>query len=77
MTKIHDSGEGAERLRVDSYYNGIAYNVTLGGDGSPLRNVFLQGDDAIEFCADWRALEKTSLDRTTREIILLLIDPYL
>ncbi len=77
MTTIHDSGEGRERLRVDSYNNGIAYNVTLGGDGSPLRNVFLQGDDAIEFRADWNALERARPDRQTRNIILSLVDPYL
>ena len=74
---IHTSGHGAAHLRVDSYHNGAAYNVSFGEAGSPMLNVFLQDDDAAQFRADWDAAEADDPERETAEIIRHLLDDHL
>lgn len=74
---IHDSGDGSERIRVDSYFNGGAYNVSFGQAGTPMRNVFLQGDDAAEFRDQFDAWETREPETPSRDIWSALIDPYL
>lgn len=77
FTTIHTSGTGSEKLTVDSYYNGAAYNFNFGCAGSPMRNVFLQGDDALQIREDFDRWETECPKKATREIWQELIDPYL
>jgi len=42
---------------VDSYSNGTAYNVCFGEAGTPMRNVFVQGGDAVELSDRIEAME--------------------
>jgi hypothetical protein len=74
---IHQSGEGAELLRVTSYGNGLSYAFNLGEGGSPSRDLFLQGDDASELRDAFAAMETAFPDKLTRDIWLELIDNYL
>ena len=77
FVNIHTSGQGSEKLAVDSYYNGLAYNFSFGEAGSPMRNVYLQGDDAAYTRERFDHWEAKSPDKPTREIWLTLIDDYL
>jgi len=74
---IHDSGEGAERLRVDSYDNGTAYNVSFGEAGSPMRNIYFHGDHATALRETFDAIEAINPDKPTRDVWFDALDPYL
>ena len=74
---IHKSGTGSEKLQIDSFYNGGAYNVSFGEAGSPMRNLFFQGDDALQLRDDFDAMESANVEISAREIWLRAIDPYL
>lgn len=74
---IHESGAGAERLEVVSYGNGLSYDFRFGQAGSPMRNVFLQGDDALQIRDEFDAWEEREPEAPPRDIWLNLIDPYL
>lgn len=74
---IHKSGTGGEQFTVDSYHNGLAYNFSFGCAGTPMRNVYLQGDDAAQIRDEFDALESDDPERESRDIWLELIDPYL
>lgn len=76
MTKIHDSGKGAERIRVDSYHNGLAYNIFFGEFRSPMRNVFLQGDDAAAFRDQWGEVSAGQPGRDDHDIISDIMSDY-
>lgn len=74
---IHDSGEGSDRFRIDSWYNGGSYNFRFGQAGSPMRNLFLQGDDATQIRDAFDHLETLKPDTPTRDVWLEILDPYL
>ena len=74
---IHESGRGPNALRVDSWHNGSAYAIHLGGAGSPMRSLFMQGDDAIELRASFDGAEEFWPEKPTREIWLHTVEPYL
>lgn len=74
---IHTSGVGADKLEVVSHGNGLAYCFNIGEAGAPMRNVFLQGDDALQMRDEFDALEEIEPDTPSREIWLRLLDPYL
>lgn len=74
---IHKSGTGGDKFVVDSYYNGGAYNFSFGGDGSCLRNIFLQGDDAAEIRKEFDLWRNVEPKKPYRDIWLSLIDLYL
>lgn len=75
--RIHDSGQGGERLRVTSYGNGTAYNVEFGEAGAPTRNLYFQGDDATELSNELDALEQLFPETPTRDLWMLALDPYM
>lgn len=77
MITIHESGNGADKFKVISYNNGLAYNFCFGEGGSPSRNIFLQGDDAIQIREQFDVAETLNPDKLTREIWFELLDPYL
>lgn len=77
FAKIHESGEGSDKLTVDSYWNGAAYNFSFGQAGTPMRNVFLQGDDAAQIRAEYDTREAQEPETLCRDIWLDLLDPYL
>ncbi len=74
---IHKSGTGSEKLKVDSFYNGGAYNVSFGEAGSPMRNLFFQGDEATILRDEFDTLEQLNPEISAREIWLRVVDPYL
>lgn len=74
---IHKSGAGADKFEVVSYGNGLAYNFMFGEAGSPMRNVYLQGDDALQIRDEFDAWEEREPEKLTRDIWLDLLDPYL
>jgi hypothetical protein len=74
---IHDSGTAGDRLQVDSWFNGLAYNFHFGEAGSPMRNVYLQGDDATAIRDEFDAMEGANPEMESRDIWLTLLDPYL
>lgn len=76
FVNIHESGTGSEKFQVDSYYNGLAYNFSFGQAGTPMRNIFLQGDDAVSIRDDFDAWESREPEKPNRDIWLALIDPY-
>lgn len=77
FVSIHDSGQGGGRLRVDSYFNGLAYNFSFGEAGSPMRNIYLQGDDAAHIRAEFDAWENREPEKPSRHIWLEILGPYL
>lgn len=77
MIVIHQSGEGADKFIVRSYHNGLSLNFEFGAAGSPMRNVFLQGEDASRIREEFDEQEKTFPDKESRQVWLDLIDPYL
>ena len=74
---IHESGSGRDKFRVLSYGNGFAYNFEFGEAGSPIYNIFLQGDDAIDVCNMFDSLEKNEPETDSRNLWMRVIDPYL
>lgn len=74
---VHDSGSGRDRVRVESYGNGIGYTVVLGEDAAPLLDVFLQGDEAAAFRDRWEAAETARPDTDTGLLIRELVEDYL
>jgi hypothetical protein len=74
---IHKSGEGAESLKVISYNNGLSYAFNFGEAGSPMRTVYLQGDDAGDIRAEYDAAEAANPYEPCRDIWLGLLDPHL
>ena len=74
---IHSSGHGGEKFEVVSHGNGIAYDFRFGEAGSPMRNVFLQGDDAAIVRDHFDELEEMYSDEDTRELWLKAVDGYL
>lgn len=77
MTIIHDTGEGSERMKIESYYNGLAYNVHIGDVGSPMCNLFFQGDDATKLISDLEAWEEREPETETRELWFRVLNPYM
>lgn len=74
---IHQSGSGADLLRVTSYGNGLSYAINFGEGGAPSRDLFFQGDDATALRDDFDAAENAEPEKLTRAIWLDLLDPYL
>lgn len=74
---IHKSGEGADLLSVTSLGNGWAYSFEFGAAGHPMRNLFMQDEDAAIFREKWETAEASDLHKSAREILLDLLDPYL
>lgn len=74
---IHNSGTGADRLEVVSYGNGTAYAFNFGETDAPMRDLFLQGDDALRIREEYEVAENANPDRDCRNIWLDLLDPYL
>lgn len=74
---IHDSGTGANRLRVDSEFNGLNLNVRFGEAGSCMSNVYLQGDEAAAFRAEYEAREVARPHAPCRDHWLAVVEPYL
>ena len=74
---VHTSGHGGETLRVTSYGNGTAYNVEFGSAGSPMWNIFLQGDDALQLNDDFDTLQEVFPDLSDRDIWLKSVDQYI
>lgn len=74
---IHQSGIGADKLAINSIGNGLAYNVCFGEAGSPLRNIFFQGDDATHLRDEFDAAEQAFPEVDTRDVWLRVLDPYL
>ena len=77
VVKIHSSGAGADKFEVTSYGNGLGYNFSFGEAGAPMRNVYLQGDDAAQIREKFDAWEEREPEKLTRDIWLDLLDPYL
>ena len=75
QVEIHDTGAGANRMRVTSHGNGFAYSVSFGEAGSPMRDIFVQGDDAIELRHAYDAAETVGL--SCRDAWLAAVDPHL
>ena len=71
---IHESGSGADKVKVDSYWNGAAYNISFGEAGSPMQNIFFQGEDALELRYVFEDIDEATPDR---EAWLEAVDPYL
>lgn len=74
---IHQSGAQAGKFQVVSYGNGTAYAFQFGEAGSPMRTLFLQGDDASQIRAEFDAIEAANPDTLTRDAWLEVLDPYL
>jgi len=74
---IHKSGHGGDALRVDSLYNGGAYNVMFGEAGAPMRNLYFQGDDATQLRDEFDALETAEPETATRDLWFRVLDPYM
>lgn len=74
---IHVSGHGADRLEVVSYGNGLAYDFRFGEAGAPMRNVFVQGDDAQETRDAFDTAEEREPEADSRDLWLSVIDQYL
>lgn len=74
---IHESGHGADKLQVISYGNGLAYAFNFGEAGGPMRNIYLQGEDAADLRDEFDAIEAREPERLTRDIWDSLLDPYL
>jgi len=74
---IHDSGKAGDRVRVDSYGNGTAYNISFGEAGAPMRNLFFQGDDATALRDEFDQHENARPSMLTRDVWLAVLDPYL
>jgi hypothetical protein len=77
MITIHKSGAGGEKLQVDSFYNGRAYSVSFGEAGSPMRNLFFQGDDATVLRDEFDTLDELNPEILTRDLWLRVLDPYM
>ena len=73
---MHESGSGAEKLKVTSYDHGITYNILFGEAGSPMCNTFLQGNDAIDLRADIGDMYYASTETPDRDHWLDTIAPY-
>ena len=71
---IHESGSGADKVKVDSYGYGLAYSILLGEAGSPMRNLFFQGEDALELYCAFLDVDPKTPDRNAW---LEALDPYL
>ena len=74
---IHESGQGADKLRVISYGNGMSYAVQFGESGVPMRDLYFQGDDATELRDEFETLESSRPDELSRDHWLAALDPYL
>lgn len=74
---IHASGYGADRFRVTSYGNGTAYAFHFGEAGSPMRTLFLQGEDATRIREEYDAAETRNPETPCRDHWLAVLDPYL
>ena len=74
---IHESGQGADMLRVNSLGNGRAYAIEFGEAGAPMRNLFFQGDDATDLRARFDIIKSRRADKPTRDIWLSLLDEHL
>ncbi|MEJ5084956.1 hypothetical protein [Brucella pseudogrignonensis] len=74
---IHASGTTGDKLEVTSYGNGTAYNIALGEAGSPMRNLYFQGDDASQLRDEFDAHEENNPNMNTREVWFMTLDPYL
>ena len=74
---IHDTGSGADRLRVASEFNGLSLIFQFGEAGSPMRNVFLTGDDSSDIRDKYNALEEAFPHVECRAHWIAVIDPYL
>lgn len=74
---IHTSGRGGDKLEITSYGNGAAYNVAFGEAGSPMRNLFFQGDDATQLRDEFDAMENKFPRMSSRKVWFKVLDPYL
>lgn len=74
---IHESGTGADKFTVNSYFNGLAYNFSFGQAGTPMRNIYVQGDDASAMRAEFDGMEETFPHMKSRDIWITILDPYL
>jgi len=74
---IHQSGKNADAFRVASYGNGLSYAFNFGENGSPSRDLFIQGDDATALRDAFDAAETRDPEKLTHDIWLDLLDPYL
>jgi len=74
---IHDSGQGAERLRVTSFGNGAAYAFNFGDLNSPMRTLWMDGNDASDIREEFDTAETLHPEKLTREVWLSVLDPYL
>lgn len=74
---IHESGNGSDRMRVDSIGNGLDYSVYFGESGSPMLNLYFQGDDASQLRDEFDAMESTNPEMPTRDAWFAALDPYL
>lgn len=74
---IHSSGQGGDKLEITSYGNGTAYNLTFGEAGSPMRNLFFQGDEASLIRDEFDSIETAFPQMETRDVWLSVLDPYL
>lgn len=73
---IHKSGADADALRVDSWWNGEAYAIHFGENGSPSRTLFLQGDDASAVRQRVEAVEAATPDLDTRLVWLRAVEDF-
>ena len=74
---IHDSGNGGDRIKIDSIGNGLNYAVCFGEAGSPMHNLYFQGEDAIAIRNEFDAMESANPEMATRDIWFTVLDPYL
>ena len=77
MITIHQSGQGADKLEVISWWNGGAYAIQFGEAGSPMLTLWFQGDDAIVLRDEYEAREAKRPKVDCRGHWLATLDPYL
>lgn len=74
---IHDTGHGADRLMVESHWNGHAYTVNFGEGPAWRGEFFLQGDDAAQLRDEFDQLEELNPETEARELWFRVLGPYI
>lgn len=77
IVTIHESGQGSDKLTVDSWGNGWGHAIQFGEAGSPMRTLWFQDEDSTILRDEFDAMETARPNVSTREIWLDVLDPYL
>lgn len=77
IVTIHESGSGADKMRVESWGNGWAYAIHFGEGDGPFRTKWFQDDDAAQLREEVETIETAQPEILTRDAWLLALDPHL